>query len=131
MYFCHPHSLSPEKSPQSGQRTAGQSKASARKQRPTVFLEFGSQTKHVCTHKAQVTKTPHTLNIWVSVLACLPYSAISFSPLPFLLLFNVTSVFLCKGQIAIHVLIGLALHMCFCVYERLYKDHTPPPPRSA
>lgn len=70
MTFCQPHSLSPEKSTQSGERTAGDSKASARQQRPTVFLVFGSQTKHVCTHRAQVTKTPHTEHLYMCVRVC-------------------------------------------------------------
>lgn len=55
---CHVQSLSPEKSTQFRQRTSGDPKASARQQRSSVCLEFWSQTKHVCTQREQVAKTP-------------------------------------------------------------------------
>lgn len=55
---CHVQSLSPEKSTQFRQRTSGDPKASARQQRSSVCLEFWSQTKHVCTQRQQVAKTP-------------------------------------------------------------------------
>lgn len=54
-----PYFLSPEKSTQAGQRTAGNSKACARQQRPPVFLEFGSQT--MCVPTVHNSLKQHTL----------------------------------------------------------------------
>lgn len=82
--FCHLQCLSAKKkeSTQSGQRAAGNSTASARQQRPTVFAAFGLQTKSVCARSTQVTEAPRTdvtfVFLWVSVLIYLLFSATSF-----------------------------------------------------
>lgn len=102
------HSLSPEKSTQSGQRTAGDSEASARQQRPPVFSEFGSQTNHMCSHRAQV--NTHKLFVYVCGCPCSSSEPFLFLSIPLSLMY--TNNCCCAGA-------------CVCV--SLCKDNIPPP----
>lgn len=140
IFFCHLQSLSPEKSTQSQRRAAGESKAAARQQRPTVFLEFGSQTKHLCIHRAQVAKTPHDDITFVCECGSLsgftcPLQPFLRPPPPFLflLLSHFTSVIqqqkpdrhLCIDWSCVWVCV------CMSVYIRITHPPPPPQPRSA
>lgn len=120
---CHVQSLSPEKSTQFRQRTSGDPKASARQQRSSVCLEFWSQTKHVCTQRQQVAKTP-LLCVCEREL-CASLSAIFSHFFPSLLVYLILNRLYSETKKAsMYWLILLFQHVRISVYIRIHIPTT-------
>lgn len=120
---CHVQSLSPEKSTQFRQRTSGDPKASARQQRSSVCLEFWSQTKHVCTQRQQVAKTP-LLCVCEREL-CASLSAIFSHFFPSLLVYLILNRLYSETKKAsMYWLILLFQCVCISVYIRIHIPTT-------